>query len=104
MTGQAYLIRLAGYGVRRPKNPVRGREVAGQVEATGKDVTRFQPGDEVMGTGEGSFAEYARAREDKLAPKPTTSPSSRRRPSRFPHLPPCRLFAIKDRYSPGRRF
>jgi NADPH:quinone reductase-like Zn-dependent oxidoreductase len=70
MTGQAYLIRLAGYGVRRPKNPVRGREVAGRVEATGKDVTRFQPGDEVMGTGEGSFAEYARAREDKLAPKP----------------------------------
>ena len=44
--------------------------MAGQVEATGKDVTRFQPGDEVMGTGEGSFAEYARAREDKLAPKP----------------------------------
>ena len=71
MTGQAYLIRLAGYGVRRPKNPVRGREVAGRVEATGKDVTRFQPGDAVMGTGEGSFAEYARAREDKLAPKPT---------------------------------
>jgi len=70
MTGQAYLIRLAGYGVRRPRNPVRGREVAGRVEATGKDVTRFQPGDEVMGTGEGSFAEYARAREDKLAPKP----------------------------------
>ena len=71
MTGQAYLIRLAGYGVRRPKNPVRGREVAGRVETTGKDVTRFQPGDAVMGTGEGSFAEYTRAREDKLAPKPT---------------------------------
>ena len=45
--------------------------MAGRVEAIGKDVTRFQPGDEVMGTGEGSFAEYARAREDKLAPKPT---------------------------------
>jgi NADPH:quinone reductase-like Zn-dependent oxidoreductase len=70
MTGQAYLIRLAGYGFRRPKNPVRGREVAGRVEAIGKDVTRFRPGDEVMGTGEGSFAEYARAREDRLAPKP----------------------------------
>ena len=70
MTGQAYLIRLAGYGVRKPKNPVRGREVAGRVEAIGKDVTRFRPGDEVMGTCEGSFAEYARAREDKLAPKP----------------------------------
>jgi NADPH:quinone reductase-like Zn-dependent oxidoreductase len=70
MTGQAYLIRLAGYGFRRPKNPVRGREAAGTVEAIGKDVSRFRPGDEVMGTSEGSFAEYARAREDKLAPKP----------------------------------
>jgi NADPH:quinone reductase-like Zn-dependent oxidoreductase len=70
MTGQAYLIRLVGYGIRRPKNPVRGREVAGRVEAIGKDVTRFRPGDEVMGVCEGSFAEYARAREDRLAAKP----------------------------------
>jgi NADPH:quinone reductase-like Zn-dependent oxidoreductase len=70
MTGQAYVIRLAGYGLRRPKNPVRGREVAGRVDAIGKDVTRFQPGDEVMGTSEGSFAQYTRAAEDKLAAKP----------------------------------
>jgi NADPH:quinone reductase-like Zn-dependent oxidoreductase len=70
MTGQAYLIRLAGYGLRRPKNPIRGREVAGVVEATGANVTRFQPGDEVFGVAEGSFAEYACAREDKLAAKP----------------------------------
>jgi NADPH:quinone reductase-like Zn-dependent oxidoreductase len=70
MTGLAYPIRLAGYGLRRPKNPVRGRELAGGVEAVGKDVTRFRPGDEVMGIGEGSFAEYAPAREDKLAAKP----------------------------------
>ncbi len=40
------------------------------MEAVGKDVTRFQPGDEVFGIGKGAFAEYARAREDKLAPKP----------------------------------
>ncbi|HEU0212917.1 MAG TPA: NAD(P)-dependent alcohol dehydrogenase [Jiangellaceae bacterium] len=70
MTGQAYLIRLVGYGFRKPKNPVRGREVAGRVEAVGKNVTRFRPGDAVMGVGEGSFAEYVRAREDKLVPKP----------------------------------
>jgi NADPH:quinone reductase-like Zn-dependent oxidoreductase len=70
MTGLAYPIRLAGYGLRRPKNPVRGRELAGRVEAVGKDVTRFRPGDEVMGIGEGSFAEYTPAREDKLAAKP----------------------------------
>jgi 2-desacetyl-2-hydroxyethyl bacteriochlorophyllide A dehydrogenase len=70
MTGQAYLIRLMGYGVRRPKYPIRGREVAGRVVAIGKDVTRFRPGDEVMGTCEGSFAEYACAPEDRLAQKP----------------------------------
>jgi NADPH:quinone reductase-like Zn-dependent oxidoreductase len=69
MTGLPYLLR-AGFGLRRPRNPVRGRELAGVVEATGKDVTRFRPGDPVMGIGEGTFAEYARAREGKLAPKP----------------------------------
>jgi Alcohol dehydrogenase GroES-like domain len=70
MTGQAYVIRLAGYGIRRPKHRVRGRELAGRVEAIGQAVTRFRPGDEVIGTCEGSFAEYACAREDKLASKP----------------------------------
>ena len=70
MTGLPYPIRLAGYGLRAPKNPVLGADVAGVVEAVGNDVTRFQPGDEVFGIGKGSFAEYARAREDKLAPKP----------------------------------
>jgi NADPH:quinone reductase-like Zn-dependent oxidoreductase len=68
--GLPYPIRLAGYGFRAPKNPVAGRDVSGVVEAVGADVTRFGPGDEVFGIGEGSYAEYARAREDKLAPKP----------------------------------
>jgi NADPH:quinone reductase-like Zn-dependent oxidoreductase len=70
MAGEAYLIRLMGYGLRRPKNPVPGLDVAGTVAAIGKDVTRFEPGDEVFGIGQGSFAEYATAREDKLAHKP----------------------------------
>ncbi len=70
MAGLPYPIRLAGYGLRAPKNGVPGMDVAGVVEAVGKDVTRFQPGDEVFGVGAGSFAEYARAGEDKLAPKP----------------------------------
>jgi NADPH:quinone reductase-like Zn-dependent oxidoreductase len=59
-----------GYGVRRPKNPVPGLDVAGTVVAVGSDVTRFAVGDEVFGIGQGSFAEYATAREDKLARKP----------------------------------
>jgi NADPH:quinone reductase-like Zn-dependent oxidoreductase len=70
MTGLPYPIRLAGYGLRAPKNPVIGSDVAGVVEAVGKNVTRFQSGDEVFGIGKGSFAEYARALEDKLAPRP----------------------------------
>lgn len=70
MAGLPYPIRIAGYGLRAPKTGVRGSEVAGSVEAVGKDVTTLAPGDEVFGVANGSFAEYARARADKLAPKP----------------------------------
>src|ERR687893_1940335 len=70
MTGLPYPIRLVGYGLRAPKNPVIGSDVAGVVEAVGKNVSRFQPDDEVFGIGKGSYAEYVCAREDKLAPKP----------------------------------
>ena len=70
MAGLPYPMRLAGYGLRAPKNPVIGSDVAGVVEAVGKNVGRFQRGDEVFGIGKGSYAEYVRAREDKLAPKP----------------------------------
>jgi NADPH:quinone reductase-like Zn-dependent oxidoreductase len=70
MTGLPYLVRVIGYGLRKPKVGVRGRDVAGRVEAVGKNVTRFHPGEEVFGICEGSFAEYVRARADKLALKP----------------------------------
>jgi NADPH:quinone reductase-like Zn-dependent oxidoreductase len=70
MAGLPFPIRLAGYGLRAPKNPVLGADVAGLVDAVGKGVTRFQPGDEVFGIAKGSYAEYARASEHKLAPKP----------------------------------
>src|SRR5215217_3033475 len=70
MTGLPYPIRLAGYGLRAPKNPVIGSDVAGVVETVGKNVSKFEPGDEVFGIGKGSYAEYARAPEDKLAPMP----------------------------------
>src|SRR5438876_5915142 len=70
MAGKPYLMRIAGFGLRAPKNPVLGRELAGVVEAVGAGVNRFKPGDEVFGIGEGSFAEYVVAKEDLLAPKP----------------------------------
>ena len=71
MTGLPYAIRLSGYGgLRAPTSPVPGMDVAGVVEAVGSDVTGFRPGDEVFGIGKGTFAEYARAPQAKLAPKP----------------------------------
>jgi NADPH:quinone reductase-like Zn-dependent oxidoreductase len=72
MTGLPYFLRLIipDLGLRAPKNPVRGSDVAGVVAAVGKDVTEFRPGDEVFGIGMGSYAEYTRVSEDKLAPKP----------------------------------
>jgi NADPH:quinone reductase-like Zn-dependent oxidoreductase len=71
MTGLPYLVRIMGFGLRKPKARVRG-DVAGRVEAVGKDVATFQPGDEVFGTCDGAFAEYACARTDKVALKPAT--------------------------------
>ena len=58
MTGKPYAVRLA-MGVRRPRNPVPGRDVAGEVVSVGAGVTRFAPGDEVYGVAPGSFADYA---------------------------------------------
>jgi NADPH:quinone reductase-like Zn-dependent oxidoreductase len=73
MTGLPYFLRLIipDLGRKAPKNPVRGSDVAGVVEAIGNDVTRFKPGDEVYGIGMGSYAEYTRVLESKLAPKPS---------------------------------
>lgn len=70
MTGRPYLMRVMGFGLRRPKNAVPGLDVAGTVEAVGPKVTRFTVGDEVFGIARGSFAEWAAAKESKLAPKP----------------------------------
>jgi NADPH:quinone reductase-like Zn-dependent oxidoreductase len=69
MRGLPYVARPV-YGLRKPKNPVRGTDVAGQVEAVGTSVTRFRPGDEVFGWCVGAYAEYASASEDTLALKP----------------------------------
>jgi NADPH:quinone reductase-like Zn-dependent oxidoreductase len=69
MTGRPYFARLV-IGLRKPKIGVLGWDVAGRVEAVGPGVAGLKPGDEVLGTVEGSFAELAAARPDKLVPKP----------------------------------
>jgi NADPH:quinone reductase-like Zn-dependent oxidoreductase len=70
MRGLPYLVRVGGGGLRRPKTSVLGVDVAGHVEAVGKDVTEFQPGDEVFGGGAATFAEYTRGRERNFVSKP----------------------------------
>jgi NADPH:quinone reductase-like Zn-dependent oxidoreductase len=78
VTGRPYVLRLMGAGVLRPKDPVPGTDVAGIVESVGKNVTRFQPGDEVFGETRaafqwrngGAFAEYVSVPHDVLALKP----------------------------------
>ena len=70
MAGEPYLIRLMGYGLTRPKNPVPGADVAGRVVAVGDDVSRFQVGDEVFGIARGAYAKLAVAKESKLSLKP----------------------------------
>ena len=70
MTGLPYLVRVMGFGFRKPKIRIRGSDAAGTVEAAGRNVTRLKEGDPVYGTCDGSFAEYACAKAERFAPKP----------------------------------
>ena len=72
ISGTPYVIRIAA-GLRKPKVTRLGVDVAGQVEAVGRNVTQFKPGDQVFGVCRGAFAEYVCATEDKLALKPANS-------------------------------
>ncbi len=69
LRGEPYILRIAA-GLRRPKVARLGVDFAGQVEAIGKDVTQFKPGDEVFGGRMGAFAEYLCVSENRLVPKP----------------------------------
>ena len=70
LTADIFLVRLMGVGLLKPKDTRLGADVAGRIEAVGKNVKQFQPGDEVFGMVRGGFAEYASAPEDALALKP----------------------------------
>ncbi|SNT65528.1 NADPH:quinone reductase [Asanoa hainanensis] len=71
-TGLPYLLRMAGFGLGRPHQPILGMDVAGRVAAVGRAVTHLAVGDVVLGVGSGTFAEYACARADRLVTKPAT--------------------------------
>ena len=71
MAGLPYPMRVAGFGLLKPKLGNPGRSLAGTVEAVGARVSGMEPGDEVFGVGDGALAEYASARADKLALKPS---------------------------------
>ena len=103
MTGLPYAIRFAGFGVRAPKAPNPGRALAGTVESVGKDVSEFKPGDEVFGTCDGSFAEYARADASKLALKPANLTFEEA--AAVPISAPTALQAIRDKANvqPGQK-
>jgi NADPH:quinone reductase-like Zn-dependent oxidoreductase len=103
MTGTPYLIRLAGYGLTKPKNPVPGLDVAGRVVDIGSAVTRFSIGDEVFGISEGSFAEYAAASEDKLAHKPANISFEQAAASAVSGITALQALTDVGRVEPGQR-
>jgi NADPH:quinone reductase-like Zn-dependent oxidoreductase len=103
MAGLPYPIRLAGYGLRAPKTPVAGADVAGVVEAIGNDVTAFKPGDEVFGIAKGAYAEYTRAPEDKLAAKPANLTFEQAAVVAVSGLPALQALRDHGKVRPGQR-
>src|SRR5216117_2224676 len=95
LRGLPYLVRLFE-GLRRPKRSSMGVDVAGRVEAVGKNVTQFRPGDAVFGARDGAFAEYVAAKEEKLVLKPANVSFEQPRPCPSPDAPPSRRSAIRD--------
>ena len=104
--GSPYISRLQA-GRRKPKDRVPGADVAGQVEAVGKHVTRFQPGHEVFGSlfghGFGAFAEYVSVSDDLLELKPANLSFEQAAAVPVAALTRCRACAITDRSSRGTR-
>src|SRR5437868_5948728 len=76
LRAKPFMMRLMGYGLLKPKHTILGSDIAGRVEAVGRNITQFQSGDEVFGNtakyGFGGFAEYVSLPEEALVLKPTT--------------------------------
>jgi NADPH:quinone reductase-like Zn-dependent oxidoreductase len=102
MTGKPYVARVA-LGLRRPRNPVRGWDGAGRVEAVGAKVTEFKPGDEVFGNCEGAFAEYARAKADRIVLKPANLTFEQAAALPVSGMTALQALSGKSRPQPGQR-
>lgn len=72
LRGKPVLVRFMGFGLLKPKRQILGADIAGKVEAVGRNVTQFRIGDEIFGSAMGGFAEYACIRENQAALKPAT--------------------------------
>ncbi len=103
-----FLVRLMGGGFLKPKNQILGADIAGRVEAVGINVKQFQPGDDVFGDtsgcGSGGFAEYVSVPENALALKPANITFEEAAAVPLAAVTPFRVFAIKERFSQGKRF
>lgn len=102
MAGQPYLIRVMGFGLTRPKNPVLGMDVAGRVAEVGDDVTRFAVGDEVFGIGTGTYAEFAAAKESKLVHKPAAVTFEQAAASAISGITALQALTTVGRLKPGQ--
>ena len=103
MRGTPYLMRLSS-GLRKPQDTRLGVDYAGTVEAVGRNVTRFKPGDQVFGGRSGALAQYVVAKQDAPwhSSRPTSA-SSRQEPSRSPRPPRCRDCATRAGSRPATR-
>ena len=102
MTGTPRIMRL-GTGLRKPKNPVPGTDIAGTVEAIGPNVHELRPGDEVFGWCAGAFAEFASAPADQLIKKPANLTFEQAAAVGVSARRPCSSFATTAAFGQGRR-
>ena len=103
-----FLVRMMGGGLLKPKRKILGADVAGRVEAVGRNAKKFQPGDEVFGDisgcGAGGFAEYVCASEDALALKPAGTAFEEAAAAPMAAVTGLQGLRDKGQIQPGRRF
>src|SRR4030065_2929889 len=103
LRGKPFLVRLMGYGLLKPKNKLLGWDIAGRVEAVGRNVTQFQPGDEVFGACSGAFAEYACTSESRLVRKPDNVTFEQAAAAPVAALTALQGLCDKGRIQPGQK-